>query len=215
MASTMKSFAPTSPLTTQISDASLDDSGEVGPTVPADSSVGSSVESGIQSPVEAAVAERDASDVLVPDADASTDSASISPFQCEIDAPLATLPAFDDGVGSHPEPLGGTIRDGYYRLTQVTIYGDYSAVYGEGFILANGYIHRKFTSYFAMTGAALTGAEELGSYGTVGTSLAIDVTSCSFGTSSQAIWGYTATDTGLVLHKIDSQVARVETYARQ
>jgi hypothetical protein len=135
-----------------------------------------------------------------------------APFECGVDTPTVALPASDKNYSSVPDASGGEIRDGSYRLTKASFNGDYSSVRGEGLKIRSGYIHRKYTTYNASSGSALTGAELVGEFATTSTSISVETTHCTMGASSREVWGYTATATGLVLFKGDNTLRWAETY---
>jgi hypothetical protein len=126
--------------------------------------------------------------------------------------PTVALPVWNKNYSSVPSASGGSIRDGTYRLVEVSFDRDPDSVQGQGLEIDSGYFHSKYTTYLASSGAPLTGAELVGEVATTSTSISFEMTNCAQGGTALDVHGYTATETGLVLFKGDNSLQWAEVY---
>jgi hypothetical protein len=118
-----------------------------------------------------------------------------APLACGDTLPEVTFPTVYVLSGTPSVPAGGTIAEGMYALTKVTCYSsNYGSVSGDSFQLQNGAFHRRHTTY-SVSGSAMTGYEEIGTYAASGAAMALDVTKCGTSLGAQSLWKYTASAT--------------------
>jgi hypothetical protein len=133
-------------------------------------------------------------------------------FECGDALPTLAFPPVFTGSGTAPLPAGGTILEGAYAQTRVTIYGNYSSVPADSIELRQGNIHARHTSYNS-AGTALTGFELVGTYATTGAAMALDVSNCQVG-SGPTLWKFSAAGDQLLLFTNSATTTWVQTFQR-
>lgn len=138
-----------------------------------------------------------------------------APLQCGDALPVVTFPTVFVAAGTPPLPVGGAITEGVYATTKVTCYGpDYSSVSGDAFELRSGRIHRRHVTY-ALSGSAMSGYEETGTYAASGAAMAVDVVLCGTSMGGQSLWKYTASSTQIETFTGAGSDTCIQTFALQ
>lgn len=154
--------------------------------------------------------------------EAGTCVAPAPPLSCDAlgDVRQAPVPPFTQSEEVAPAPTGGVIEDGIYVTTQVRIHrvDNVGSVLGETIEFRNGTFSRNSTTYSSISGEALAGAITAGTFGTTGTSLAVEGLACSVGGTPRTaeIWGYSVTNSRLELHRRNGQTGvLISVFAKQ
>lgn len=116
--------------------------------------------------------------------------------------------------GEAPAALGGTIANGRYVLTKITVFGSTSLyVYSREIIQFRApYFRASHYAYDAQSDRMVEGSEDVGSFAVTSTSFAQEIKNCNGFGNRQQIRPYTATTGALILHQPDNTLAE---YTRQ
>jgi hypothetical protein len=146
---------------------------------------------------------------------------AVERFDCTFaPPPQCPLPPFTTTSAQPPAPVGGTILNGTYVISQVRFFGTApSSVPGDTIQLSGGFFNRNHTTYLASSGAALAGDHAAGTYVTTGTSLALEGNACSVPGAPRVaqIFGYSVTGSGLEIFRSAGGgiTTSIEVYTRQ
>lgn len=137
-----------------------------------------------------------------------------APLGCGDPMPRSAFPLVLTSSASPRLPAGGSVTEGLYALTNVTIYGDYYSVPWGAIELRGGYVHRRYVNY-TPEGEARAGDEQVGQYAIVGAAMALSVKSCQWGMDSQVLLKFTSTPTEIEIFETQSSTTWIQKYTLQ